>query len=333
MPQINVKGYSTQMEEINSLYKFRKIIIISIKQYIDFNNNNVIHIDEWLKIVERFSNYIDTQKDKSRRDVYFIAEILVYMLDFQSLGSMRLYKNKKQLLKRAKKTFYMISDGGIIDLDKWTKDLESQPLILSAEKIIACCESCIKNNKLTNPKAVNDPICMGGTLINAWEMLRDVGTTTAHCSGYNMDSWKEGDPTPSCHVVLGPDYSYCSGYGFQLQLGDDGKIEDRLKDVEKILEEIEDKDIDPHTGSGIWPDPQLNRFMAKNAYEVESTMYNIQKEISERGPVSTGYVIYEDFQMNLQPKEVADNFIKKTLNQWEANQIHSYICGTEKEKN
>ena len=298
MPQLNLKGYNTEMAKINDLYKFRKIILLSIKKYIDINKNNVINLDEWIQIVEKFSKFIDIFDIKNTKqptkDLYFVAEILVYMLDFQSMGSIKLYKNIKEITKRAKKTFYMLSDKGIIDLENWTKDLESQPILLSAEKIIACCENC-KKTPLTNKKYVNDPICSGGTLINAWEMLRDVGTTTAICSGYNMDSWENGDPTPSCHVVLGPDYSYCSGYGFQLPYGEKD-LNIRLNKVNEKLQDIEKEDIDPHTGSNIWPDPQLNRFLAKNAYEVDSKMQIIQKEISERGPVCSGFVIYPDFQ-------------------------------------
>ena len=44
-----------------------------------------------------------------------------------------------------------------------------------------------------------------------------------------------------------------------------------------------------------WFGPQLIRYKAKNAYKVKNSVVNIQREIFERGPVTTGFNVYPDF--------------------------------------
>ncbi len=229
------------------------------------------------------------------REKHYIAQILLFMLDFQSLGSLDI-KNTYLVKQRSSKTY-----------DIWLRELslqrkntklsikelqdywKKQPLNLSAEKLITCCANCYKID--FDNKNTNNPVCMGGSLEDAWILLRDTGTTATLCIGYNLDNYKEGDHLSSCRELQGPFYSFCSGYRFDEKV--DPKLNQKVDNLEKS--NVYPVAI-PHETDLPWIDPQLFRFRSKNSYTISGGMVEIQREILQRGPVNSGFYIYDDFQ-------------------------------------
>lgn len=307
-PQINFGSLNNVYNNINETYKFRKLYLTDVFKYIDTNRNRQITQDEWIDVI---MNYYDlfNSLGTPMMEKHYIVQVLTYILDFQSLGSVDL-RNADAVLDRASEVFdiwktftvsYVNSDkitikevkkSDTIDLELLEERWKSEPINLSAEKIVSCCIRCIEvdfeDKKNTEPQAL---MCLGGTLDDGWSLLRESGTPTALCIGYNMDSYIEGDITPSCKTVQGPYYSFCSGYSM---LYDDTNLNDVLKEFENSY--INPLSI-PHNEKNLpWIDPQLFRFRAKSVYRIKNDMKAIQREIIERGPVTTGYEIYPDFQ-------------------------------------
>ena len=314
-PQLNLEALDVTLENINNIYKFRKITLSNIHRYVDVNNNYKITKKEWLNSIRRAHK---TAIEGSGFEKFYAMEVLLYVLDYQSMGG--IHFNKKQpnldkLLARGEKTFKLWESNGSIDIKKWQTQWLSQPIPLSAEKIVSCCyPHCYERGSslfhLSKEEILqkSTPQCVGGTLIDGWKLIRDTGTTTSICIGYNLDSWEEGEPTPNCHELQGPNYGYCSGYVIHTSFWS--------KNLDRIMKESEEHDLDPITPNDPeyknlpWINPQLFRFRAKNAYEVNDDMVTIQREIIERGPVTTGYAIYPDFQYEFGAKGMGGQLYK-----------------------
>ncbi len=303
-PQLNQRALDRTLVNIDNVYKFKKYTLSSIVEYLDRNSDGSISKSEWLDSI-KFMHKTALTSEKTR---HAALQMLVYVLDFQSLGSIQFSiknPNLETLLDRGRKTFKYWSKNNFINIKEWKNRWFSNPLPLSAEKLISCCYPVCYKSKPEKQKGttVNNPQCYGGTLVDAWKVLRDTGTTTSMCIGYNLDRWEEGMPTKNCKELLGPNYSYCSGYNID--------IESSISGIEELVTELEDSGVEPltlnkenetETTKTIWTNPQLFRFKAKNAYKVKSSMTGIQREIMERGPVTTGYQIYSDFQYDFANK-------------------------------
>ncbi len=302
-PQINIGSINQIYENISDNYKFNKVFLRSMIDYMDTNKDNKISKKEWLDIANKKRESLFS-KNVNNYEKHMITQILIYMLDFQSLGSVDL-RSSSEVNERANKTFdiwiKLTEDTNDIDISKLEKSWTNQPISLSAEKLISCCINCMEldfqqqsmNTKQLTLNGVNiyNPACVGGSLEDAWVLLRDIGTTTSQCIGYNLDKYVEGESVPSCREVQGPFYSFCSGY--IIDKHDSIKMRNKIDEIEKsgIFPVVL-----PHDDNLPWIDPQLFRFRSKNAYKLPNDMKSIQKEIIERGPVTTGFTVYDSFQ-------------------------------------
>jgi hypothetical protein len=309
-PQLNFGSLNQVYSNLNETYKFRKIYLDNIIEFIDADNNNNITRKEWVGIAKKNRDKIWDLK-LARDTRHLIVQILIYMLDFQSLGSLNL-GSPTDVEERANKTYGIWlkfigareKDGLSVEKlqDKW----RAEPLNLSAEKLVACCVNCIemdfqqqatKEKEIKKDgKVVDNPLCMGGTLDDAWILIRDTGTTSTLCTGYNMDQYTPGDSIPSCREVQGPYYSFCSGYVLATDPGDPNSSKILRNKISKMESSGENPVSISHNEDVPWVDPQLFRFRAKNAYNVSNNVQEIQREIIERGPVTTGFIVYNDFQ-------------------------------------
>lgn len=301
-PQINNGSIDDVYSNINQLYNFNKIHIKNFTDYVDVNKDGNITKNEWIGIIKILQKKLWILP-KNSQERYFIYQILVNILDFQSLGSISL-KEPKDVEKRAHKTFniwlnilndiHNKKDTKINSkqlLDYWRK----QPLNLSAEKLISCCINCyiLEFNAGENEK-INNPVCIGGSLTDAWTLLRDIGTPETLCIGYNLDNYLEGEELPTCRELQGPFYSFCIGQRFK-----DSELTN--SDINTELNKIENSGAYPPSitfeSKYPWIDPQLMRFKAKNAYTISNNMAEIQREIIQRGPVNSGFYVYNDFEV------------------------------------
>jgi len=307
-PQLNLKSVDLTENNIDAVYKYKTITLSNIHKFIDVGEqtekNPSVSLDEWLSAVKR-AHKIVLSDSTTGLDRFQAMQTIVYMLDFQSLGSIKFNKKKEnldELLYRAKKVFnYSADKDGKIYILDWQTQWLSQPIPLSPEKLISCCyPNCYEMGKfnvnLSRDEIIKmgTPQCVGSSLIDGWKVVRSVGTTSTICIGYNLDSWEDGDVTPGCHELQGPNYEYCSGFALTLGLWNE--------ETEKQLYEYEEKGLNPINENNPlvnkipWVYPQTFKFFAKNAYEVNNNMTTIQNEIIQRGPVTTGFVIYPDFQ-------------------------------------
>lgn len=309
-PQVNQQAMDLTLSNMDMVYNFRKVSLEKMDALIDINKNGFITEDEWVESVKQAHH--DVLYNIKKR--YNSLQLLLYMLNFQSLGSIDFKKsnhNINSIVKRAQKTFRLWSKDNKIDLKDWNNRLLQRPISLSAEKMIACCgpdcydpsKSLFNKGNKDSVQLENNPQCSGGTLVNAWKILRDTGTPTSLCVGYNLDDWKEGEPTKNCKELLGPNFGYCSGYMLNVEKWDENLQEIIEKSEETGLEPIAfgRKDLDkikipPNKNTLPWGNQNLFTFRAKNAYEVNDDMLSIQREIIERGPVTTGFHVYDDFQ-------------------------------------
>lgn len=327
-PQINFGSINNVNYNINDVYKFKKLYLTDAFENMDVNKNGLIGLKEWMDVIEEYHKTFSSQASPYI-ERHYIAQILVYFLNFQSLGSIDL-TNKNKVKERATEAFYIwISlinkNKELIESENFESESESntkklveeidlkeltslwlkEPITLSAEKIISCCNNCMKLDFETGAKKDN-PVCLGSTLDEAWSMLRESGTTTVDCIGYNLDSWTPGSYSPSCKEVQGPLYSFCSGYVIDksnFQLGDRSGTKSTAwtTDIDSLIDKYENSGINPiavpNNEKNIpWIDPQLFRFRAKNVYKIKNNVKSIQREILERGPVTSGFVMYPDFQ-------------------------------------
>lgn len=300
-PQINSGSIDDVYSNLNEMYNFNKIYLKDITEYVDLNKDGNITKDEWIRCTMSLYKKL-WGLPKYSQDRYFVAQILIHILDFQSMGSLSL-KDVPSIKGRANKTFDVWlkelgiekgKDKGSLNTKRLLAYWRKQPISLSAEKLISCCIDCYKLEfNAKDNERINNPVCTGGSLQDAWVLLRDTGTTETLCIGYNLDNYKEGDYLPSCRELQGPFYSFCTGY----------RLDDEDITPEKINNELttmENAGAYPvaisHESKYPWVDPQLIRFKAKNAYTVSNDSKEIQQEIMQRGPVNSGFYVYEDFQ-------------------------------------
>ena len=324
-PQMNLRSVDLTENNIDTVYKYKSITLSNIYKFIDQNSpdkNPSVDINEWLSAVKRAHKIVLSDSSEGLKR-FQAMQTIVYMLDFQSLGSIKFNKkneNLDELLYRAKKVFNYFADknGKIFILDVQSLWL-SQPIPLSPEKLISCCyPNCYERGQsdynLTRDEIIErgTPQCVGSSLIDGWKVARSVGTTTTICVGYNLDSWQDGDSTPSCHQLQGPNYEYCSGFALTLGLWSE--------ETEKQLYEYEENGLNPINENNPlvnkipWVYPQTFKFFAKNAYEINNNMTDIQNEIIQRGPVTTGFVIYSDFQDEFGSSGMGGQFYKPGSN-------------------
>ena len=292
-PQIDAGSLDDVFANINNEYSFKREYLKTFALSIDTNKNDIITEKEWYNTVLNYQKKIYSKIDD--REKHSMVQVLVYMLDFQSMGSLEI-RNLPDVKRRANKTYKLWklltkSNNKGIKISSLIKLWRNQPLNLSAEKIIACCTDCmsmeLKDNKL------NNPVCSGGSLEDAWRSLRDTGTTSSLCIGYNLDNYTEGDKLSSCSVIQGPYYSFCSGYVFDKY--------DNTK-LQNIVDVFNESDVNPPAMTQDieekvpWTDPQIFRFRAKNAYNITDDVLEIQREILQRGPVNSGFNVYKDFE-------------------------------------
>lgn len=311
-PQVNSGSIDDVYANINYGYGFNKIYLKNISDYVDINKDGEISRSEWLDSVKQLQSKL-WKLPKHSRDRYYIAQLLVQILDFQGSGSISL-KDIPSVTTRAQKTFDIWSyelggtggksgtDGtggtkeGSLTSAKLLEYWRKQPLNLSAEKLITCCTNCYKLEFKGTFKNSENPACSGGSLKDAWVLLRDTGTVETLCIGYGLDNYEEGDELLSCRELQGPFYSFCSGYRFK----DIDKYNESETDINKELNDLENSGAYPvaiyEDSKNPWVDPQLIRFKAKNAYTVSPKMAEIQREIIQRGPVNSGFYVYDDFQ-------------------------------------
>lgn len=318
-PQINFESMNNVHENINDAYKFRLLYLTDVFKGIDFNDDQKITKEEWTSGVMNYFKIVNDPKTtvQELNDCY---QILIYILDYQSLGSIDL-SSKEAVIERAYKAFdiwakltehkSIISqkqsriydsvspvETGTINLQVLLEYWANSPITLSAEKLITCCSECVELDFLgdKSKRGKDNPACLGSTLDDAWTALRSNGVPTASCIGYTLDSWDEGLVTPSCRETQGPLYGFCSGPSIRRS----SKSSDFLTKINDTIDKIENSGIDPiampFVDKNIWTEPQLFRFRAKNVYNVSNNARAIQEEIMKRGPVTTGFSVYPDFQ-------------------------------------
>lgn len=291
-PQITKGSFDDVVQNLNYEYSFKNDSLGSFTDVLDANKDKFMDLTEWLAVAKRLQTEYATKKGRER---HAAAQVLVFMLDFQSLGSVNL-SSQNSVLGRARKTFAALGLGQArINVSELQKRWRDEPVALSAEKLISCCSTCMKMD-LAGPSSsgAQNPACDGGSLVDAWTLLRDMGTPTSLCIGYNLDNYSESSdaPPPSCKELQGPFYSFCSGYRGSVFANISGRLK-KLEDAGTSPAAIPDT---PEAADGPWIDPQLFRFRAKNAYKVSADVSRIQAEIMERGPVTTGFLVYADFQ-------------------------------------
>jgi hypothetical protein len=312
-PQINFESMNNVHSNINDAYKFRLLYLTDVFKNIDTSKNNKINKDEWIYGIVLYFDTINNSLS-SPQDINDAYQILIYLLDFQSLGSVNL-SSKEEVIERANKSFdiwkkFTIELVGTetetvdsvyqseINLSKLLEYWANSPITLSAEKLITCCSECIELDFLKdkNKRGRDNPACLGSSLDDAWTSLRSNGVPTASCIGYTLDSWEEGMNTPSCRETQGPLYGFCSGPGIRKSVNDP----EFIKNINDEIDKMENSGIDPiampYSSRNTWTEPQLFRFRAKNVYNIANNSRAIQEEIMTRGPVTTGFSIYPDFQ-------------------------------------
>ena len=320
-PQMNLEALDLTLENINQVYRFRKVFLSGMNKHIDTNDDGMVTEKEWITAVKNAHKKVLTQKGYEK---FYSMQFLLYALDYQSMGSIHFTVNNPNIdavIERAKQVYKLFNPEGAKkgNIKKFEDKWLFQPIPLSADKIVSCCyPNCYDTNSslfnLTPSEVVTKttPQCVGGTLTDGWKIVRDIGTTTSLCIGYNLDAWQEGDPTPNCHELQGPNYNYCSGYivdpTFWKKGGEQLLNEAELKGVNPISPDV------PHYDTQPWSNPQLFRFHARNAYEVNNDMITIQREIIERGPVTSGFAIYEDFQYEFGSNGMGGQRFKKGNN-------------------
>lgn len=320
-PQLNMKSLNLTLENISTMYNYRKIYLSDINKIIDKNNNKFIELDEWLDSIK--DAYKNATKKENTYEKFYALQVLLYCLNFQSLGSIKISSEENKLdevLERGKLTFKLWSENNDkIDIEQLENKWLSQPIPLSAEKLVSCCyphcyspSSSSYNQDNLEYIEKNAPQCLGGTLVDGWKLVRDEGVPSSLCIGYNLDSWEDGEKTPNCKELQGPNFNYCSGLSNYKEFW--------KSNFNKIIDESEKGDINPinqnqkNYNDLPWKTPQFFRFRAKNAYKVNNNMITIQREIIERGPVTTGFMIYEDFQYEFASKGYGGQYFQKGTN-------------------
>jgi hypothetical protein len=213
--------------------------------------------------------------------------------------------------------FWDSNQNGNIDLCEFEKIKEQGPMSLSVQKLIVCLitnetlPSNINRNVVQNAIQAN-AACGGASLSEAWRYLRDSGTPIESCVGYTFQEWgsepthkstqQSQDVLPMCKELLGVDRNQCPGFvpqqewdslvnlivtGKEQLEQEQNNVPKEIRDVKRLGEQL--VELEP------WNQPLLVMFRALNAYSVASEADQIQLEIIQNGPVSTGFTVYEDF--------------------------------------
>ena len=302
-PQMNQRSLNLGMDNINELYKFKQVTVTNIQNFINTDKNkNVVSKKEWIDAVRRAHTNV---LNKIGYERFYSMQVLIYMLDYQSLGSIKFTKKDPNWNSIEQRAIRIFNDwkgpSGDINVKEWQDQWMYQPISLSVEKLISCCyPNCFESKSSTSGKSREQiigqgtPQCFGNSLVDGWKLVRDIGVPTTMCIGYNLDNWQEGDQTPNCHELQGPNYEYCSGFSLSVD-GWDRTIEEQLVSNEKnFTNPINESN--PKLSKLPWSSQQIFKFVAKNAYEVNADVGTIQREILFRGPVTTGFTVYPDFQ-------------------------------------
>jgi hypothetical protein len=213
--------------------------------------------------------------------------------------------------------FWDTNHNGKIDLCEFEAQRERGPIRLSIQKVIVC---LITNETLPATvfqQVAQGPIqanaaCGGASLTEAWRYLRDSGTPVESCVGYTFQNWgseptgqsvkQSQDVLPMCKELLGPERNQCPGFVPQQEwdtlvnlivtgkeklegerLGSSQQVQDLVALSKELMQ------LEP------WNQPLLIMFRALNAYTVAPEVSQIQLEIWQNGPVSTGFTVYQDF--------------------------------------
>jgi hypothetical protein len=215
-------------------------------------------------------------------------------------------------------SFWDADHNNVIDLCEFEKSKEKGPMRLSIQKVIVCLitnetlpTSVTRSNIVENSVQAN-AACGGAALSEAWRYLRDSGTPVERCVGYTFQNWgseptdesvaQSHDVLPMCKELLGVDRNQCPGFVPQqewnnlvnLVVTGREQLEEEKSNVQKELVDIKalgEKFIELMPYS----QPLLIMFRALNAYMVSPEVNQIQLEILQNGPVTTGFTVYEDF--------------------------------------
>lgn len=196
-------------------------------------------------------------------------------------------------------------------------------MALSVTKVIVCLITDVtlpatlyqSTGSSTGGAIVQGPVqanaaCGGASLTEAWRYLRDSGTPVERCVGYTLQDWgsepsdlsvsQSHDVLPMCKELLGLDRNQCPGFVPQkewdnlVSLVITGKEkleadtpEQKAVDVQALAEKL--STLEP------WQQPLLIMFRSLDAYTVAPEVQQIQLEILQNGPVTTGFTVYNDF--------------------------------------
>ena len=281
-----------------------------------------IALDEWLNFFTAAYHEMKngaTAKDRTR------GLTNIALLEIGSPLGFYLPLSKEDTLPVARQKiiiYFQLWDAnkdGHIDLCEFETQKEKGPMLLSVTKVIVC---LITDETLpatvfeaTGQSAVQGTIqanaaCGGASLSEAWRYLRDSGTPVERCVGYTLQNWgseptdesvaQSHDVLPMCKELLGLRRNQCPGFVPQkewdnlvnlITVGKE-KLEadtpaERETDVQELAEKL--ATLEP------WQQPLLIMFRALDAYTVAPEVQQIQLEIFQNGPVSTGFMVYDDF--------------------------------------
>ena len=284
-----------------------------------------IQLEEWLTFFTAAYNEMKsgaTAKDRTR------GLTNIALLEIGSPLGFYLPLSKEDTLPVARqkmKIYFQLWDAnkdGYIDLCEFEAQKEKGPMALSVTKVIVCLitnetlPATLYQSTSTNAGAVaQGPIqanaaCGGASLTEAWRYLRDAGTPVERCVGYTLQDWgseptdlsvtQSQDVLPMCKELLGLDRNQCPGFVPQkewdnlVNLVVTGKEkleadtpEQKSVDVQALAEKL--STLEP------WQQPLLIMFRALDAYTVAPEVAQIQLEILQNGPVTTGFTVYNDF--------------------------------------
>lgn len=279
-----------------------------------------ITLDEWLQYFTQAYSQMKTGPNAKARTqgltniaLMEMGSPLGYYLPVSASDSLEMAQQKMKIYFQ----FWDTNKNNKIDLCEFEKQKQHGPMRLSVQKVIVC---LITNETLPGniyQNVVQGPIqanaaCGGASLAEAWRYLRDSGTPVESCVGYTFQDWG-AEPTdatlkqsqellPMCKELLGPDRNQCPGFVPQqewdtlvtLITSGKEKLEQerlgsaqQLQDVQSLGTQL--MQLEP------WNQPLLIMFRALNAYTVAPEADQIQIEILQNGPVSTGFTVYDDF--------------------------------------
>ena len=206
--------------------------------------------------------------------------------------------------------FWDTNKNNVIDLCEFETKKERGPMQLSVQKLIVCLVTN-ETMPLSDTSAIQaNAACGGAALTEAWRYLRDSGTPIERCVGYTFQQWGEQpsptsvsqshDVLPMCSELLGPNRNHCPGFVspqewdqlMHLIVTGKERLEQETESQQQVdIQELSKKllELEP------WNQPLLMMFRALTAYTVAAEEGQIQIEILQNGPVTTGFTLYHDF--------------------------------------